>query len=35
MLVTLNHELLVRPKQGAAVVSDDHGAGNAGAAMQD
>lgn len=31
LLAVLNHEVLVQPKQGAAVVSDDDGAGKAGA----
>ena len=35
LLAALNHEVLVQPKQGAAVVGDDDGAGEAGAATPD
>lgn len=32
LLAGLNHEVLVQPKQGAAIVNDDGGADNAGTA---
>lgn len=35
LLAALNHEVLVQPKQGTSVVSDDDGAGNAGTATPD
>jgi HTH-type transcriptional regulator/antitoxin HipB len=35
LLAALNHEVLVQPKQGAVVVGDDDGGGNAGAATPD
>ena len=35
LFAALNHEVLVQPKQGAAVVGDDDSAGNAGAATPD
>jgi HTH-type transcriptional regulator/antitoxin HipB len=35
LLAALDHEMLVQPKQGAVVVGDDDGGGNAGAATPD
>ena len=35
LLAALNHEVLVQPKRGVTVISDDDGAGNAGASTPD